>query len=46
MVPLSPDGHTRHRRPRRDRCPEPAQAHRIAGVEVLRASTVPRKSCR
>jgi hypothetical protein len=32
--------------PRRDRCPEPAQAHRIAGVEVLRASTLPRKSCR
>jgi HSP20 family protein len=43
---LSPDGHTRHRRPRRDRCPKPAQAHRIAGVEVLRASTLPRKSCR
>jgi HSP20 family protein len=32
--------------PRRDRCPKPAQAHRIAGVEVLRASTLPRKSCR
>jgi HSP20 family protein len=32
--------------PRRDRCPKPAQAHRIAGVEVLCASTVPRKSCR
>jgi hypothetical protein len=46
MAMLSPDGHTRHRRSPARSLSEPAQAHRIAGVEVLCASTVPRKSCR